>query len=727
MQTDPKEEHVAAASGEEKGSYRIGDEINWQSDLVPVRLSVELPFWLLTPNGSLALTVEGCTLPATITNDGVEIQFGHEFSRAHRGVVYLGPRQGAGVTLVPVGTLTGGGVFRRTRTIVTLETAALSDAIVGFREEGRRNQDSARYFASLARAHLPFVNHLINSYRRISVDPYVTEVSEWDVPVWFVSDNVIEFPACVFPYNAEDSLPTIQGSHTEPARQLYSAATLEEVEHAAQKVGLPGEVELLDAWSLYYRGRYADSIRSLVTAIEVLLEARLREKLRERGTAPDAAEKLVHESRNSFEKRLSLYCDLSGSRVPGPWLSWVPYINGVRLSREIEQTRLLRHDIVHAGRRLDHSLLRPMRRATEATTWFFDWLSEGGDFAQRQRRHYSFFEAIRNNPILGTRITPEGVRVLPLPDFDSQAGRDDALIVTSLEPADIPEALFLGALGRDGAEGRDIDHFTLMAFARLDRMLTDSPPPPAVPLPYFDRFRIARERHLALVFIVDTHETVTERTVEQIAAAVAIRTREGLEVSAALCVVNDQNGVPWVLREASSIAEQCASLAVACGISLVKTEDLARLATGVRTQGWSVDVAMEALLKPGWVGREPPGAIYLGRVLHFYDRIGVASIELTGEMKVEVGDILVYRLRDRYHQETIASIQQNHTDVTVAQHGRIGVPISLLRAQLPMGALVYRMPKTPQARREDAADMQRHPDQIPPDAPESQAPADARG
>ena len=125
---------------------------------------------------------------------------------------------------------------------------------------------------------------------------------------------------------------------------------------------MPGEVELLDGWSLYYRGRHADSIMSFVTAIEVLLEARLREVLRILGASPEDVERRLLETRNKFMKRLDQYCYLTQSRVPGPYLHVLPTLNGVRLAWELEQTRDLRHEIVHTGRRLDRNLVRPMKR-----------------------------------------------------------------------------------------------------------------------------------------------------------------------------------------------------------------------------------------------------------------------------------------------------------------------------------------------------------------------------
>lgn len=687
--------HPAVNEGE---AIYPGKELNWDSERVPVRLMVELPFWLLMPNSSLNLTVEGCRVPTTLINNGVEFQVGHQFTRTHEPTVFIGPIEAVQETPVSVGSLASGGLLRTTRTLLSFQTTAHSDALAAVGATGRRRQDGLDYFRSFAVGHLAFVNQLINSYRRVAVDPFSTEVSEWDVPVWFLEHDRRLMRIFLFPYQIEDTHPSLAEQLLDRAPQPYIAATPQQVELAGVTDGIPGEVELLDGWSLYYRGRYGDSIRSLVTAVEVLLEAKLRDALRSSGVSPEKAEERILQTRNNFRQRLDFFCCLTGQRVPGPLLSWVPYINGIRLTDEFEATRNLRHDIVHSGRRLDHSLIKPMRRAAETTTWFFDWLSGGpsgeSDFAKRQSRHYHHYEQWRRRDVFRFDIRPEGVTVIPRQRPMAGTDEGELLIVNPRDIGDIPEKLFVMALHSDTANEADVEHFARMAFAKLNLVnVSDSPPIPSDALPYFDRYRVTHDGRLVLVFLLDTHEQISERNIEQIAAAVGIRLRLGLAVSAVLCIVNDQNGVPWELRVPASISEGCVQLAQACGISLVKTDDLARLALGVRQHEWSADVAFDSLIRPGWTGREPPGAEYVGKVRHFYAEPGIASIELSGGAKVAVGDSLAYRLRRRFHQQVVSSMQQNHQHVNEARLGNIGVPVSLTRSDLPIGAPVFLMPQ----------------------------------
>ena len=347
---------------------------------------------------------------------------------------------------------------------------------------------------------------------------------------------------------------------------------------------------------------------SFVTAIEVLLEARLREVLRILGASPEDVERKLLETRNKFTKRLDQYCYLTRSRVPGPYLHVLPTINGVRLAWELKQTRDLRHEIVHAGQRLDRNLVRPMMRVAETMTWLFNWLSRGGASGRAVKRPSHFYEVGREGFLYNFRLEAGGVVLLPFLEgvADSQ-GEDSGFFIHSWDPATIPESRFLRALG-GGGKPSDIELFAKMAFAKLRiPALRDTPPVADSPLPHHDRYCIWQDGKLTLVFLLDLELVVGERDIEQIAAAVAARTRGGLSVSSVLVIVNDQNGMPFELRTHETVSENCRAIAEACGIGLVKAEDLARLALGVQEYGWPAATIIEDLLVPGWNGRAPAG------------------------------------------------------------------------------------------------------------------------
>lgn len=57
----------------------------------------------------------------------------------------------------------------------------------------------------------------------------------------------------------------------------------------------------------------------------------------------------------------------------------------------------------------------------------------------------------------------------------------------------------------------------------------------------------------------------------------------------------------------------------------------------------------------------------IGTVTHWYDKIGVAVVKLTG--KLEKGDRIVVRKNDDELEDTVLSLQIDHSDVSSAKKG----------------------------------------------------------
>ncbi len=203
-----------------------------------------------------------CTVRARVVNDGVQFSLGHHQSVSQQKTVFLGSLDQAAKASTPLVLLIDGGRSRLTKTLVTFEVFAHSDALEALKSKDRKYQQGCKYFQSLAIAHLDFLNLLINSYRRLSSDPFATEVSAWDVPVWSLSAEGIKRNLILFPYLAFQSRPSVAKVSKPSEVNPYIAASLEDIERVAGTDATPGDVELLDGWSLYYRGRHADSIRS---------------------------------------------------------------------------------------------------------------------------------------------------------------------------------------------------------------------------------------------------------------------------------------------------------------------------------------------------------------------------------------------------------------------------------------------------------------------------------
>ena len=67
--------------------------------------------------------------------------------------------------------------------------------------------------------------------------------------------------------------------------------------------------------------------------------------------------------------------------------------------------------------------------------------------------------------------------------------------------------------------------------------------------------------------------------------------------------------------------------------------------------------------------KKPAMAGMVGKVVHYYDRIGVAIVELTGT--VMVGDILIFRRGQREFIQPVSSMQINHAMVDRAGKGKV--------------------------------------------------------
>ena len=82
----------------------------------------------------------------------------------------------------------------------------------------------------------------------------------------------------------------------------------------------------------------------------------------------------------------------------------------------------------------------------------------------------------------------------------------------------------------------------------------------------------------------------------------------------------------------------------------------------------------------------PPNCTEIGTVRHFYEGPQAISVIIAPSATVQVGDMIVIRLRDRYYQQTADSLQVNHADVSKAHGGEwAGVKTLLHQGDVPFG------------------------------------------
>jgi len=84
----------------------------------------------------------------------------------------------------------------------------------------------------------------------------------------------------------------------------------------------------------------------------------------------------------------------------------------------------------------------------------------------------------------------------------------------------------------------------------------------------------------------------------------------------------------------------------------------------------------------------------VGRVVHYYDNLRVAIVEITGSEPLKRGDIVGYVLPDRFEQEPVESIEVDHEPVESVELGqKAGYETSLPRRLLPNNTIVYKVHK----------------------------------
>jgi len=619
-----------------------------------------------------------CTLELSITGRAIEIQRGHAYRDSHSNTAIVEKAEGKPsdrAAAILRGMNQDRFTLRTTRTLISIKTNVLGDALAAIQESGRRRVDAQIYFRSFVHAHLPFVNKTVNAYRRAGADPFTVEVTEWDIPVWYIDSDEKFIPISLIPYKESDCLPIT----TTPAGETNAIAFVEanDIEEFLNLPEIPGEIDLLDAWSLYYRGRQSDAIRSLVTSLEVLLEAKLCEYLSKVGLSEAEVESRLDESWNNFQARLTEYIQVSRRRVPGPILSIIPYINGVRLREELEQVRNLRHKIVHEGERVSYPFHGQMQRVMETMTWLFNWLAESSPPRRRRLEGDPLKTSMRGVLSLAYKYTPSGVVVQ----------EDDPKSPEVASAEDELRRQLVAAIEKGSA---DIEKFALMAASQVGFRGIDAPAPERTSPFVLERLILNYGGDFVPLFLHDSHESLKANIIERIAARLLALKVEGKPFSLALLIVNSQNGLEWQLRDvAEAVSEAAVQTAVACGIAVVTTVDLLLLIRGVEARLWSSSEVLRSLMRSGRVGVEPPGFHYVGFVRKFFDRPRVASVVLDASATVRYGDFILIRLADRYYGQEIESMQKDGADIDEAHGCVIGIQTALRRSDVGVGDFVF--------------------------------------
>jgi hypothetical protein len=659
----------------------------WAGDLITAKLAVELPFWLMVPDGEISLTYDKTTVTAAIHGRYLEVSDGPMSLASRSNAVIIGPgdevwKRDLSKSVVPSEMP----VYRPMKTVVSFQVDVLADCFEAWRTRGeiarddrtgiRRINRVIKYFRTLAIAHIPFLNQLITSYRSTSLDPYAVEVSDWDVPFWYASHEGTLARIGLMPYWDHDALPSLNsGGETEP----FVATSLEEVQSQAKTEVAAGKLELLDAYSLMFRGRFGDAVRSAVTSIEVAVETQLAKLLKEKGHSEEQIAERLEETRNSFFDRIQDYEQLSQKRLPGPLIHEVPYINGIRLRSELDWVRNLRHKVVHEGIRVNIFERGKALRAIETMSWLFEWLSWEDEYGPENSRNYIYFTTLRGQPDYTLDYTENGVRISPiaLPNPDEPIITADQIILRQyLDTTDITTS--------------DVDLFARMTFEYLCINCEEGPPEPLEEPRLRERYLINDGSRTAIVFCLEFDHLIDLAMAEAVLDRVRDFHKSNGE-SKVLVIIHHQHQYEKLHRETTAAVSQDVQKRLkSCNATVVTAMDLQLLVQGVLSCGWPVEPVRDLLFTPGRQAEYLTGHELVGKCDKFYPDHSAVSIELIEGQSITLGARIVIRLCDRYHEEEVKSMQINGEDVAIAAGPcRVGIVSSLTKSDVKRGQTVF--------------------------------------
>lgn len=370
---------MLAAMSEKYGpppeAFTFGDGIDWSSDLVPIPLYVELPFWLMTPNGDLDVQWSGTDFRVNIMPSWMEV-FAVEFLDSRKTSPHMGPwgkwhppadvaeeLEEKGVPLIS----------RPCKTVIRLNTRAHVDAfreIDPDKEPPRAGGEQRAYWASLCEAHIPVLNELIQRYRLVTYDYFAYELSPWDVPIWRLGKGEFARKVVLLPYREFDSKPVLVSDGPKPddppTVKTFEFATVNDLTKLSSGDATPGEFDLLDARNLMERGDYTGAVRRTVTAIEAVLEWVFREEL-EKKHSPAEVKKRLKATRTNFPERMKQWRKLAKPQVTDRQIEW------------FDETRKLRHKIVHNGLRLTHADIGKAQKCVDTGRWLYNKIEKKPD------------------------------------------------------------------------------------------------------------------------------------------------------------------------------------------------------------------------------------------------------------------------------------------------------------------------------------------------------------
>jgi hypothetical protein len=377
--------------------------LNWNAETIPVALCVELPFWLMMPDTKLEIDCKGHKFKIEIDSSFFEF-YKNEILQARTSCVYFGPITKKTIAQFNRKTKREKQIIvpKKCKTVLCIDSNCNKDVILAESDKGTKDINIARknhaygYLQTFCAAHIEIVNLLLNTYRLLTYDLFPYEVSPWDIPFWYLATPRKLIHVNIFPYSAWDQKPALIPLNKKP--EIYNLiSSADFLSNLTIEPG-PGELEVLDAINYFERGNYADAVRRIVTSIEVILEANLRNLLL-LGLSSSDVEKKLGKSRNRFPERLKEYEKLCGRILP----------TGSR--KNLDDIRNLRHSIVHRASRIPFIDRFKAEKAVVTGRWLYNWFENDPSRASVREKNIATRSLGKNFTRFDSEINSTGVAV----------------------------------------------------------------------------------------------------------------------------------------------------------------------------------------------------------------------------------------------------------------------------------------------------------------------------
>ena len=403
---------MAERFGPPPASFIFGQKIDWSSPLAETHLYVDLPFWLMMPAGPVDVKWSGTTFTVNVCPPWMEV-FAGEVTDSRMSCLHHGPLRPDYTPPAEIAAMPAESqpplLARPCKTVLRLTARAHTDA---FRqrtdvEPPRARAEQQTYWASLCEAHLPVLNELIQRYRLVTYDFFAYEVSRVGRARLVPDARRLRVCAVLLRYKEWDQKPTtIEDGDADgdpPKIRPFQWTTSAELNAVSSADATPGEFDMLNARSLMERGDYTGAVRRTVTAIEAVLEWALKGELQKKYPPAEAEERLRRYA-NNFPARLGQWRKLAN-----------PPISQSQFDH-FEETRTIRHDIVHRGLRLTHADCGRAQRAVDTGRWLYTKIEAKPDRAKLREKGIVLKSAGRATMEFRfpAAVGPDGITLLPL-------------------------------------------------------------------------------------------------------------------------------------------------------------------------------------------------------------------------------------------------------------------------------------------------------------------------